>query len=216
MNLKKHLACLEIWDKGDLRLLFETKIIVMWSADNDLANLKKDFDIDIEFLVDLQSKFTLISALQYNSSSSVFFITIIYLKYILVVESNNRAIMQLQCEKGFRKEYQREYQPATNKRLSLKRAYDYFIDSKSELAKYKLGMKGQDYSVWGDRPLNEELLGYAAFDVASLRQLLQKFSRIVDFTNEDVVWTVLQDSKNRKEPVNERINVKSERIQKQC
>ena len=57
MNLKKHLACLEIWDKGDLRLLFETKIIVMWSADNDLANLKKDFDIDIEFLVDLQSKF---------------------------------------------------------------------------------------------------------------------------------------------------------------
>lgn len=57
MNLKKSLACLEIWDKSDLRLLFETKIIVMWSADNDLANLKKDFDIEIQFLVDLQSKF---------------------------------------------------------------------------------------------------------------------------------------------------------------
>merc|ERR1712131_283013 len=82
-------------------------------------------------------------------------------------------------------------------------------------AKYKLGMNGQDYSVWGDRPLTEELLGYAAFDVASLRQLLQKFSTIVDFTNEDVVWTVLQDSLNRKEPENARVNVKSERIQKQ-
>ena len=136
--------------------------------------------------------------------------------FISVVESNNRAIMQLQCEKGFSKEYQREFQPGTNKRLSLKRAYDYFIDSKSELAKYKLGMQGQDYSVWGDRPLSEELLGYAAFDVASLRQLLQKFSRIVGFDDENVAHTVLQDSKNRKEPVNERIVVKSERIQEQC
>ena len=126
--------------------------------------------------------------------------------------------MQQQCQHAFKKQYQKLYKPGTSQRLSLKRAYDYFIDSNSALAKYKLGMDGKDYSVWGVRPLKneKELLGYAAFDVASLRQLLQKFSRIVDFTNEDVVWTVLQDSLNRKEPENARVNVKSERIQKQC
>ena len=124
--------------------------------------------------------------------------------------------MQQHCQNGFKKEYQKLYKPGTNQRLSLKRAYDYFIDSESELAKFKLGMDGKDYSVWGVRPLDEKLLGYAAFDVASLRQLLQKFSRIVDFTNEDVVWTVLQDSLIRKEPKNARVTVKSERIQEQC
>ena len=123
--------------------------------------------------------------------------------------------MQQQCQPAFKKQYQKLYKHGTNQRLSLKRAFDYFIGS-SDLAKYKLGMDGKDYSLWGVRPLNEELLGYAAFDVASLRQLLQKFSRIVDFTNEDVVWTVLQDSLNRKEPKNARVNVKSERIQTQC
>ena len=123
--------------------------------------------------------------------------------------------MQQQCQNGFKKEYQKLLKPGTNQRLSLKRAFDFFIGS-SDLAKYKLGMDGEDYSVWGFRPLDEKLLGYAAFDVASLRQLLQKFSRIVDFTNEDVVWTVLQDSLIRKEPKNARVTVKSERIQEQC
>ena len=126
--------------------------------------------------------------------------------------------MQQQCQHAFKKQYQKLYKPGTSQRLSLKRAYDYFIDSTSALAKYKLGMNGKDYSVWGVRPLTneKELLGYAAFDVASLRQLLQKFSRIVGFDDENVAHTVLQDSKNRKEPVNERIVVKSERIQEQC
>ena len=124
--------------------------------------------------------------------------------------------MQQLCQPEFKKQYQKLYKPGTSQRLSLKRAFDYFIDSKSALAKFKLGMQGEDWSVWGVRPLNDDLLGYAAFDVASLRHLLQKFARIVDFTNEDVIWTVLQDSLNQKEPKNARVNVKSERIQKQC
>lgn len=178
---KKHLLT-----NGWVRKLFEQKVIVMWSAENDLSNLNKDYGVSIPHLVDLQ-----------------------------IIESNNRQKMQQLCQPAFKKEYQKSFKPGTSQRLSLKRAYDYFIDSKSDLAKYKLGMNGQDYSVWGFRPLNDDLLGYAAFDVASLRQLLQKFSRIVDFTNEDVVWTVLQDSLNRKEPDNARVNVKSNRIQKQ-
>ena len=136
--------------------------------------------------------------------------------FYLVIESNNRQKMQQLCEQAFKKEYQKLYKPGTSHRLSLKRAFDYFIDSKSALAKFKLGMKGEDWSVWGVRPLNDELLGYAAFDVASLRNLLQKFARIVDFTNEDVVWTVLQDSLNQKEPENARVSVESKRIQTQC
>ena len=124
--------------------------------------------------------------------------------------------MQQLCQPEFKKQYQKLFKPGTNQRLSLKRAFDYFIDSKSKLAKFKLGMKGEDWSVWGVRPLNDELLGYAAFDVASLRNLLQKFARIVDFTNEDVVWTVLQDSLNQKEPENARVSVESKRIQTQC
>ena len=124
--------------------------------------------------------------------------------------------MQQLCQPEFKKQYQKLYKPGTSQRLSLKRAFDYFIDSKSALAKFKLGMQGEDWSVWGVRPLNDDLLGYAAFDVASLRNLLQKFARIVDFTNEDVVWTVLQDSLNQKEPENARVNVQSGRIQKQC
>ena len=45
------------WNNEHFRKLFEEKVIVMWSADNDLLNLEKDYGLKIPYLVDLQSKY---------------------------------------------------------------------------------------------------------------------------------------------------------------
>ena len=62
--------------------------------------------------------------------------------------------------------------------LSLENVYKYFVDDPT-LIQYKADQAQHktNYHVWADRPISPTLKNYAAFDVASMRPVLQVFTK---------------------------------------
>lgn len=74
--------------------------------------------------------------------------------------------------------YHQKRPPGSKVPLSLENAYKYFVEDPT-LISYKADQAQHktNYHVWAERPLPPKLKEYAAFDVASMRPVLQVFTR---------------------------------------
>lgn len=132
---------------------------IMWGGCSDAANLWASYKIHVKCLVDLQG-LLLLSPLPHQWTFDR-----------LVIELANRQELIPHAHINYGDLNTNAKQP-----INLEKAYKAYTEDapllqfKANQARHK-----KDYHVWAYRPIPEELLRYAAFDVASLRPIAAVF-----------------------------------------